>query len=55
MTDEHDPRVDRQDVAAGAVLIAAVNAIAVAYLAFDDKITSVPSTALTKLRGWPST
>jgi diacylglycerol kinase (ATP) len=40
-------------VAAGAVLIAAVNALAVAYLVFYDKITSVPYTVLTKLRGSP--
>jgi diacylglycerol kinase (ATP) len=54
VTDEDDPRARiAKDVAAGAVLIAAVNAVAVAYLVFYDKITSVPYTVLTKLRGSP--
>ena len=54
VTDEDDPRAKvAKDVAAGAVLIAAVNAVAVAYLVFYDKITSVPYTVLTKLRGSP--
>lgn len=54
VTDQEDPRAKvAKDVAAGAVLIAAVNAIAVAYLVFYDKITSVPYTVLTKLRGSP--
>jgi diacylglycerol kinase (ATP) len=54
ITDEHDPRAKvAKDVAAGAVLIAAVNAVAVAYLVFYDKITSVPYTILSKLRGSP--
>ena len=54
VTDEDDPRAKvAKDVAAGAVLIAAVNAIAVAYLVFYDKITSVPYTMLSKLRGSP--
>ena len=35
------------------MLIAAVNAVAVAYLVFYDKITSVPYTVLSKLRGSP--
>ena len=52
VTDQDDPRAKvAKDVAAGAVLIAAVNAIAVAYLVFYDKITSVPYTVLNKLRG----
>lgn len=42
-----------KDVAAGAVLIAAINAIAVAYLIFYDKITSVPYTVLSRLRTSP--
>jgi diacylglycerol kinase (ATP) len=54
VTDEDDPRARiAKDVAAGAVLVAAVNAIAVAYLVFYDKITSVPYTVLSKLRGSP--
>ncbi len=54
VTDEDDPRAKvAKDVAAGAVLIAAVNAIAVAYLVFYSKITSVPYTVFTKLRGSP--
>jgi diacylglycerol kinase (ATP) len=63
---ERQPPFDRVDVGRvaerqlasvadpfGAVLIAAVNAVAVAYLVFYDKITSVPYTVLTKLRGSP--
>jgi len=54
ITDEDDPRARiAKDVAAGGVLIAAVNAVAVAYLVFYDKITSVPYTVLSKLRGSP--
>lgn len=54
ITDQEDPRARiAKDVAAGAVLIAAVNAVAVAYLVFYDKITSVPYTILSKLRGSP--
>jgi diacylglycerol kinase (ATP) len=54
VTDEHDPRAKvAKDVAAGAVLIAAVNAVAVAYLVFYDKITSVPYTVLSKVRASP--
>jgi diacylglycerol kinase (ATP) len=54
VTDEEDPRARiAKDVSAGAVLVAAVNAVAVAYLVFYDKITSVPYTLLSKLRGSP--
>jgi len=54
VTDEDDPRARiAKDVSAGAVLVAAVNAVAVAYLVFYDKITSVPYTILSKLRGSP--
>lgn len=54
VTDEEDPRARiAKDVSAGAVLLAAVNAVAVAYLVFYDKITSVPYTVLSKLRGSP--
>jgi diacylglycerol kinase (ATP) len=54
VTDEDDPRARvAKDVSAGAVLVAAVNAVAVAYLVFYDKITSVPYTILSQLRGSP--
>jgi len=54
VTDQDDPRAKvAKDVAAGAVLIAAVNAVVVAYLVFYAKITSVPYTILSKLRGSP--
>ena len=54
ITDEDDPRAKiAKDVAAGAVLIAAVNAIAVAYLVFYDKITYVPYTLISRLRASP--
>ncbi len=54
ITDADDPRAKiAKDVAAGAVLIAAVNAVAVAYLVFYDKITSVPYTVLNRLRTSP--
>ena len=51
LTDEHDPRAKiAKDVAAGAVLVAAVNAVAVAYLIFYDRITSTPYTVLQRVR-----
>jgi diacylglycerol kinase (ATP) len=54
ITDEDDPRARiAKDVSAGAVLIAAVNAIAVAYLVFYDKITYVPYTLISRLRASP--
>lgn len=54
ITDEVDPRARVvKDVAAGAVLVSAVNAVAVAYLVFYDKITSVPYTLFSKLRSSP--
>ena len=54
VTDELDPRAKiAKDVAAGAVLIATVNALAVAYLVFYDKLTGVPYSLLRKLRGSP--
>jgi diacylglycerol kinase (ATP) len=54
ITAEDDPRAKiAKDVSAGAVLVAAVNAIAVAYLVFYDKLTSVPYTLLSKVRGSP--
>ena len=54
ITQAEDPRARiAKDVAAGAVLIAAVNAVAVAYLVFYDKLTSVPYTVLSRLRTSP--
>jgi diacylglycerol kinase (ATP) len=54
ITKDDDPRAKiAKDVAAGAVLVAAVNAIAVAYLVFYDKITYVPYTLISKLRTSP--
>ena len=54
ITDTHDPRAKvAKDVSAGAVLIAAANAIGVAYLVFYDKITHVPYTVLSHLRNAP--
>jgi diacylglycerol kinase (ATP) len=54
VTDELDPRAKiAKDVAAGAVLVATVNALAVAYLVFYDKLTGVPYTVLRKLRTSP--
>ena len=54
VTDELDPRAKiAKDVAAGAVLVATLNALVVAYLIFYDKITGVPYTVLRKLRTSP--
>ena len=54
VTDELDPRAKiAKDVAAGAVLVATVNALAVAYLVFYDKLTGVPYTVLRVLRTSP--
>jgi diacylglycerol kinase (ATP) len=54
VTDELDPRAKiAKDVAAGAVLVATINAVAVAYLVFYDKLTGMPYTVLRKLRTSP--
>jgi diacylglycerol kinase (ATP) len=54
ITSETDPRARiAKDVAAGAVLVATVNALAVAYLVFYDKIAGTPYTVLEKLRRSP--
>ena len=51
---EDDPRARvAKDMAAGAVLVAAANALVVAYLVFYDKIAGAPSDVLTKLRNSP--
>ena len=43
ITDEDDPRAKiAKDMAAGAVLVAAANALVVAYLVFYDKIAGAP-------------
>ena len=53
-TTRYDPLAKiAKDVAAGAVLIAAVNALAVAYLIFYDKFAGLPYTVLTKVRKSP--
>jgi diacylglycerol kinase (ATP) len=54
ITTENDPRAKvAKDVSAGAVLLAAANAIAVAYLVFYDKLVSVPYTVFSKVRNSP--
>ena len=54
ITQEDDPRAKvAKDVSAGAVLIAAVNAIAVAYLVFYDRLISTPYTLLRKVQHSP--
>lgn len=53
-TSRYDPLAKiAKDVAAGAVLIAALNALAVAYLIFYDKLAGIPYTVLTKVRKSP--
>ncbi len=53
-TDEDDPRAKiAKDVAAGAVLVATVNALAIAYLVFYAHVTDVPYTVLGRLRTSP--
>jgi len=54
VTDELDPRAKiAKDVAAGAVLVATLNALGVAYLVFYDKIAGAPYSVLRKLRTSP--
>jgi len=54
VTDELDPRAKiAKDVAAGAVLVATLNALVVAYLVFYDKLTGTPYSVLRKLRTSP--
>ena len=51
ITSTDDPRARvAKDMAAGAVLVAAVNALAVAYLIFYDKIAGAPYTVLQRVR-----
>ncbi len=54
VTEQDDPRARvAKDVAAGAVLVATVNAIAIAYLVFYSHVTDLPYTVLGKLRTSP--
>ena len=54
ITTSDDPRARvAKDMAAGAVLVAAVNALAVAYLVFYDKIAGAPYTVLARVRESP--
>jgi diacylglycerol kinase (ATP) len=54
LTDQHDPRAKAaKDIAAGAVLVAAVNALAVAYLVLADRLSGVSLDALTAIRRSP--
>jgi len=55
ITDEFDPRAKvAKDVAAGAVLVAAINALVVAYLVLADRIAHVSLELLTVIRRSPS-
>jgi len=54
ITTSDDPRARvAKDMAAGAVLVAAANALAVAYLVFYDKIAGAPYTVLARVRESP--
>ena len=51
-TTRYDPLAKlAKDIAAGAVLIATVNALAVAYLVFYDNVSGIPYSVLTRVRG----
>ena len=53
-TSRYDPLAKlAKDVAAGAVLVATLNALVVAYLVFYDRVTGVPYTVLNKVRQTP--
>jgi diacylglycerol kinase (ATP) len=55
ITDEFDPRAKvAKDVAAGAVLVAAINALVVAYLVFADKLARHSLELLVVLRRSPT-
>ncbi len=54
-TSRFDPRAKiAKDLAAGAVLVATLNALAVAYLVFYARLTSMPHNVLTKVRETPT-
>jgi diacylglycerol kinase (ATP) len=53
-TSRYDPLAKlAKDIAAGAVLVATLNALAVAYLVFYDKVVGVPYSVLAKVRQTP--
>jgi len=52
-TELHPSAKIAKDVAAGAVLIASINALAVAYLIFYDRVASTPYTLLQRVRSTP--
>jgi diacylglycerol kinase (ATP) len=55
ITDEFDPRAKiAKDVSAGAVLIAAINALVVAYLVFSDKVSGLSLDLVTVVRRSPT-
>jgi diacylglycerol kinase (ATP) len=55
ITDQFDPRAKiAKDVSAGAVLIAAINALVVAYLVFADKLASLSLELVTAVRRSPT-
>jgi diacylglycerol kinase (ATP) len=55
VTSEYDPRAKvAKDVAAGAVLVSAVNALVVAYFVFADKAASVSANTLSTIRRSPT-
>jgi diacylglycerol kinase (ATP) len=55
VTAEYDPRAKAvKDLAAGAVLVAAINALAVAYLIIFGRLTSISLELLTAIRRSPS-
>ena len=55
VTDELDPRAKAaKDMAAGAVLVAAINALVVAYLVLADRLTHVSLDLLTVIRRSPA-
>ncbi len=55
ITDEFDPRAKAaKDIAAGAVLVAAVNALVVAYLVLADRLTHLSLDLLTVIRRSPA-
>jgi len=54
MTDQRDPRARvAKDLAAGAVLVAAINALAVAYLVLTDRLAGLSLSLLTTIRRSP--
>lgn len=55
VTDQFDPRAKAaKDLAAGAVLVAAVNAVVVAYLILADRVAHISLDLLTAIRRSPS-